>query len=64
MTKSNSGPGQVIGRDIWNRLERRRPTVFESRWWLDHVLEWAMADQAVKVQMFRFVDALPMLRSS
>lgn len=55
---------QEIGRDVWNRLERRRPTVFESRWWLDHVLEWAMADQAVKVQMFRFVDALPMLRSS
>jgi RHH-type proline utilization regulon transcriptional repressor/proline dehydrogenase/delta 1-pyrroline-5-carboxylate dehydrogenase len=54
---------QRIGRDLWDRLERRRPSVFERRWWLDHVLEWAMADESVKVQMFRFVDVLPMLRT-
>jgi len=54
---------QRIGRELWKHLERRRPSVFERRWWLDHILEWAMADESVKVQMFRFVDVLPMLRS-
>jgi RHH-type proline utilization regulon transcriptional repressor/proline dehydrogenase/delta 1-pyrroline-5-carboxylate dehydrogenase len=54
---------QEIGRTLWQSLERRRPTIFEQRWWLDHVLEWAMADESVKVQMFRFVDVLPMLRT-
>lgn len=54
---------QEIGRALWAQLERRRPTIFEQRWWLDHVLEWAMADESVKVQMFRFVDVLPMLRT-
>ncbi|MBL8852042.1 MAG: proline dehydrogenase family protein [Planctomycetaceae bacterium] len=54
---------QEIGRSLWQNLERRRPTIFEQRWWLDHVLEWAMADESVKVQMFRFVDVLPMLRT-
>lgn len=54
---------QRIGRELWKLLERRRPSVFERRWWLDHILEWAMADESVKVQMFRFVDVLPMLRS-
>ncbi len=54
---------QRIGRELWAHLERRRPSVFERRWWLDHILEWAMADESVKVQMFRFVDVLPMLRS-
>ena len=54
---------QRIGRELWAQLERRRPTVFEQRWILDHVMEWAMADESVKVQMFRFVDVLPMLRS-
>lgn len=54
---------QEVGRTLWQQLERRRPTIFEQRWWLDHVLEWAMADESVKVQMFRFVDVLPMLRS-
>lgn len=54
---------QRIGREVWDHLERRRPTIFEQRWWLDHILEWAMGDESVKVQMFRFVDVLPMLRS-
>jgi RHH-type proline utilization regulon transcriptional repressor/proline dehydrogenase/delta 1-pyrroline-5-carboxylate dehydrogenase len=55
---------QRIGREVWDRLQRSRPTIFESRWWMDHILEWAMQDQAVMVQMLRFVDALPMLKSS
>ena len=52
------------GHDLWNQLDRRKPTVFERRWWLDHIMEWAMQDESVKVQMFRFVDVLPMLKSS
>lgn len=45
-------------------MEDRRPTIFDRRWWLDHLLEWAMSDPSVKVQMFRFVDVLPTLKSS
>lgn len=52
-----------IGRDIWDHLERRQPSVFERRWWDDHLLAWGMSDESVKVQMFRFVDVLPMLRT-
>lgn len=55
---------QEIGRDLWDHLDRRQPTVFERRWWLDHILQWAMQDESVKVQMFRFVDVLPMLKGS
>ncbi|TWT56789.1 Bifunctional protein PutA [Thalassoglobus neptunius] len=55
---------QRIGRELWSQLSRRKPTVFERRWWLDHILEWAMQDESVKIQMFRFVDVLPMLKSS
>ncbi|MEZ6068309.1 MAG: proline dehydrogenase family protein [Planctomycetaceae bacterium] len=54
---------QRIGAELWEHLSRRRPTIFESRWWLDHILEWAMEDESVKVQMFRFVDVLPMLKT-
>ncbi|MBX3441935.1 MAG: proline dehydrogenase family protein [Planctomyces sp.] len=54
---------QRNARELWDQLERRRPSVFERRWWDDHILEWAMADESVKVQMFRFVDVLPMLKS-
>ncbi|MCA9078977.1 MAG: proline dehydrogenase family protein [Planctomycetaceae bacterium] len=55
---------QQIGRDLWSHLDRRQPSVFERRWWLDHILTWAMQDESVKVQMFRFVDVLPMLKTS
>ncbi len=53
----------AIGRDLFARLERRSPSIFERRWWDDRILSWAMADESVKVQMFRFVDVLPMLHS-
>lgn len=53
---------QEVGRYLWDHLERRTPSIFERRWWDDRILSWAMADESVKVQMFRFVDVLPMLR--
>ncbi len=53
-----------LGRELWTALDDRRPTIFDRRWWLDHLLEWAMSDPTVKVQMFRFVDVLPTLKSS
>jgi RHH-type proline utilization regulon transcriptional repressor/proline dehydrogenase/delta 1-pyrroline-5-carboxylate dehydrogenase len=54
---------QQIGRDLWERLERRAPSIFERQWWDDRILAWAMADESVKVQMFRFIDVLPTLRT-
>ena len=54
---------RALGRQIWTNLERRTPSVFERRWWDERILEWAMSDESVKVQMFRFVDVLPMLHS-
>lgn len=53
---------QEIGHNLLERLEHRSPSIFHSRWWEDHLLNRAMEDEAVKVQMFRFVDVLPMLR--
>ena len=53
----------AVGRYVWEHLERRSPSVFERRWWDDRILNWAMTDESVKVQMFRFVDVLPMLKT-
>jgi RHH-type proline utilization regulon transcriptional repressor/proline dehydrogenase/delta 1-pyrroline-5-carboxylate dehydrogenase len=52
-----------IGRHLWSHLERTNPSIFERRWWDDRILAWAMADESVKVQMFRFIDVLPTLRT-
>ncbi|HLQ47042.1 MAG TPA: proline dehydrogenase family protein, partial [Planctomycetaceae bacterium] len=54
---------QEIGRYLWEHLHRRKASIFERRWWDDRILSWAMTDESVKVQMFRFVDVLPRLRT-
>ena len=51
-----------IGEELFGRLTHRSPSIFHGRWWEDRLMNWAMEDEAVKVQMFRFVDVLPMLR--
>lgn len=53
---------QEIGEELFDRLEHRRPSLFHGQWWEDRLMGWAMADESVKVQLFRFIDVLPMLR--
>jgi RHH-type proline utilization regulon transcriptional repressor/proline dehydrogenase/delta 1-pyrroline-5-carboxylate dehydrogenase len=50
------------GREIFGRLEPGRPLLFSPAWWDDRLMEWSMDNEAVKVQLFRFIDVLPMLR--
>lgn len=52
---------QEVGRYLFEHLEVRRPSLWDRRWWDDRIMAWAMNDEAVKVQLFRFIDVLPML---
>jgi RHH-type proline utilization regulon transcriptional repressor/proline dehydrogenase/delta 1-pyrroline-5-carboxylate dehydrogenase len=54
---------QEIGQRLWRQLAGTTASIFDRRWWDDRILSWAMTDESVKVQMFRFVDVLPMLHS-
>jgi RHH-type proline utilization regulon transcriptional repressor/proline dehydrogenase/delta 1-pyrroline-5-carboxylate dehydrogenase len=54
---------QVYGRDFFARLDRSGPPLFTPAWVDDQIMGWSMADEAVKVQLFRFIDALPLLKS-
>ncbi len=55
---------QELGRYLVDRARNSQPTVWDRRWWDDRIMAWAMQDESVKVQMFRFVDVLPMLSTS
>jgi RHH-type proline utilization regulon transcriptional repressor/proline dehydrogenase/delta 1-pyrroline-5-carboxylate dehydrogenase len=55
---------QTIGREIFANLQQTQPQVWHRQWWDERLLEWAMRDEQLKVQLFRFVDVLPMLDSS
>lgn len=37
------------------------PTIFDSRWWSQSVIDLAMKDAAFKAHLFRFIDVLPVV---
>ena len=55
---------QAIGRDLFRNLHQEQATIFQRRWWDDKIMSWAMKDDSLKVELFRFVDVLPMLDTS
>lgn len=53
---------RAIGRLVWDQLGARRPSILESRYYEERLLEEVMSDDSIKLQMFRFVDVLPTLK--
>jgi len=72
-TADHAGPAMVtndieaqtrrIGSEIFARLDRHGPVLFTPSWWDDQLMGLGMHDPALKVQLFRFVDTLPYLRT-
>src|SRR3954468_9772300 len=54
---------QPIGVELLERARSHTKGFFSSRFWSDKLMEWATKDPAFKVQLFRFVDVFPMLRT-
>jgi len=54
----------AYGREIFARLDSTRVMPFSPAWWDQRLMEWTMGDEAVKVQLFRFIDVLPLLDGS
>ena len=55
---------QELGHYLFDHLDQQRPSVLQRRWWDERLMDWAMRDEELKVQLFRFVDVLPMLRTN
>lgn len=54
---------QRYGKEIFARLEGVGPVPFSPAWFDERLMEVGMGDEAVKVQLFRFVDVLPRLQT-
>jgi RHH-type proline utilization regulon transcriptional repressor/proline dehydrogenase/delta 1-pyrroline-5-carboxylate dehydrogenase len=50
------------GLEIFSRMKGEKPGMFKSV--TGRLMDWSMQDEQLKVQLFRFVDVLPMLNSS
>ncbi len=51
-----------IGRELFDRIGRGRP--WQRGWWDDRFMAATLDDPVVRVQLFRFIDALPALKES
>ncbi len=52
-----------IGEEILRHAREGSSGVLSKAFWSDKLMDWAMKDEAFKVQLFRFVDAFPMLQT-
>lgn len=66
-TATAAGPGESrifeFGSDMLRRARGHKTSVLSAKFYSDALMEWSMKDPQFKVQMFRFVDAFPMLRT-
>src|SRR5690349_4774623 len=53
-----------LGSDMLRRARAHKSGLLSAKFYSDALMEWSMKDPNFKVQMFRFVDAFPMLRTS
>jgi RHH-type proline utilization regulon transcriptional repressor/proline dehydrogenase/delta 1-pyrroline-5-carboxylate dehydrogenase len=54
----------AIGRDFLAAARDNKAGFLSAAFWSDKLMDWSMKDQNFKVQLFRFVDAFPALKSS
>jgi RHH-type proline utilization regulon transcriptional repressor/proline dehydrogenase/delta 1-pyrroline-5-carboxylate dehydrogenase len=52
---------RAYGQELFARVDQRGPMLLGPGWWDERMMDWTMEDPAVKVQLFRFIDALPQL---
>src|SRR5213080_3505121 len=50
-------------RRLYEAAAATTPRLFDRKWWTGRLLEWAIRDEAFKVQLFRFIDVLPTLKT-
>ena len=51
------------GLKIFQQMENQNTSIFNKDWWYGRIMDWSMKNENFKIQMFRFVDVLPYLKS-
>ncbi|MEZ4475282.1 MAG: proline dehydrogenase family protein [bacterium] len=54
---------QTLGGELLDASRGQKRGLLSRAFWSDKLMDWAMKDDAFKVQLFRFVDAFPTLRT-
>ncbi len=54
---------QATARDLFARIATNRTSLLSAERWQQAMMDWATADERLKVELFRFVDVFPTLRT-
>ncbi len=54
---------QEIGKEIFKRVKSSKASFFDRSFWSTKLMDIAMKDEKLKIELFRFVDVLPTLKS-
>ena len=60
-TPSEEQQLQTLGRELLTKARAHKTGLLSGKFYSDALMEWSMKDPLFKVQMFRFVDAFPVL---
>ena len=52
---------RMYGEELFARIDTSGPFLFSPAWWDGRLMDLSMRDEAIKLQLFRFIDALPHL---
>ena len=55
---------QTLARALYQKAAQHKPSLFEAKDLLGRMIDWSLADESLRVALFRFVDVLPSLESS
>lgn len=53
----------ALGAELLDEARRHQKGLLSASFWSDKLMDWAMKDPAFKVQLFRFVDCFPTLKT-
>ena len=63
VVKTNEERIQATARAIFAATREDKPSLLSPERWQGEMMEWAMSDERLKVEMLRFVDVFPTLRN-
>lgn len=49
------------GKELFKAIKNEKESLFDKQYWLGRMMDWVMKDPSFKVDLFRFVDVLPVL---
>ena len=52
-----------IGREIFERATAAEPGFWRQAWWVQKANDYLLAHEQLKIQLFRFIDVLPAMRT-